>query len=74
MKKSQHVVPKPDDGWAVRKSEAGRASKVFSGQEEAVCYAREAAQRQGGELYLHRADGTIRGRSSFGEHPQKPRG
>ena len=74
MKKSQHVVPRNDGGWAVRKSGAGRASKVFLSQHEAVRYAREVARKEGGEMYVHRADGTIRDRSSYGNDPHLPKG
>jgi hypothetical protein len=39
---------------------------VFADQQEAVNYAKEAARKEGGVMYIHRADGTVRGRSSFG--------
>lgn len=65
-KKAQHVVPRMAGGWAVRKTGASRASKVFADQQEAVNYAKEAARKEGGVMYIHRADGTVRGRSSFG--------
>jgi hypothetical protein len=73
MKKSQHVVPRTDGGWAVRKSGAARASKVFTNQREAVRYAKDVAQKEGGEMYIHRFDGTIRDRSSYGNDTQPPK-
>jgi hypothetical protein len=74
MKKSQHVVPRTDGGWAVRKSGAARASKVFTNQEEAVKYAKDVARKEGGQMYIHRLDGTIRDRSSYGNDPHPSKG
>jgi hypothetical protein len=74
MKKSQHVVPRTEGGWAVRKTGAARASKVFANQQEAVKYAKEVAQKEGGAMYIHRSDGTIRDRSSYGNEPHPPKG
>lgn len=75
MKKSQHVVPRTHGGWAVRKAGAARASKVFTSQQEAVKYAKDLAQKEGGEMYLHRSDGTVRDRSSYGnDDPHPPKG
>ena len=64
VKNSQHVVPK-DGGWAVRKQGAVKATKVFSTQNEAVQFARNVARKQSGELFIHKADGTIRERQSY---------
>jgi hypothetical protein len=69
MSNSQHVVPNRDGGWAVRRSGAFRASRVFPTQRDAVQYAREIARRDGAELYVHRGDGTIRNRDSYGADP-----
>ena len=32
-------------------------------------YAREIARKEGAELYVHRGDGTIRDRDSYGVNP-----
>ena len=71
-KKGTHVVPR-DNGWAVRKEGASRASKIFTTQADAVKYARELAQKEKAELYVHRRDGTIRERSSYGNDPFPPK-
>ena len=68
-KSQQHVVPKHDGGWAVRRSGASRASRVFLTQRDAVEYAKEIARKESGELYVHRGDGTIRERDTFGADP-----
>jgi hypothetical protein len=65
----QHVVPSRDGGWAVRRSGASRASRLFPTQRDAVQYAREIARKEGAELYVHRGDGTIRDRDSYGVNP-----
>ncbi len=71
-KKDQHVVPR-SDGWAVRRSGAERASRVFANQADAVSHARNLAKEARGELYIHRRDGTIRERSSYGHDPVPPK-
>ncbi|PTQ84864.1 DUF2188 domain-containing protein [Nitrosomonas ureae] len=72
-KKSQHVVPNPNGGWSVRKTGASRASKVFEKQTEAIDYARTKARDEKTELYIHRRDGTIRERDSYGNDPMPPK-
>lgn len=74
MSKGLHVVPRADGGWTVRKTGASRASKVFCNQADAETYARDQAKKVSGELYIHRKDGTISGRDSFGKDPFPPRG
>jgi Uncharacterized protein conserved in bacteria (DUF2188) len=71
-KSQQHVVPNRDGGWAVRRSGAYRASRVFPTQRDAVQYAREIARKEGAELYIHRGDGTIKDRDSYGADPMAP--
>jgi len=72
-KKSRHVVPNKSDGWSVRKSGASRASKIFDTQKEAVDYARDQAKREKSELYIHKKDGTIRQKNSYGNDPCPPK-
>ena len=62
----QHVVPHQGGGWAVRRSGASRASRVFETQDDAVTYAKQLACKEGAELYIHRGDGTITNRDSCG--------
>ena len=69
---SQHVVPR-HGGWAVRKQGAVKATKVFSTQDEAIQFARNVAKKQSGELFIHKADGTIRERKSYCQ-PAPPQG
>jgi hypothetical protein len=65
-KNSQHVVPNPDGGWNIRKSGAVKASKHFDKKQDAVIWAREISQNQHSELVIHKADGTIQAKDSYG--------
>lgn len=73
MGKNQHVVPH-DDGWAVRGEGNERATSVHNTQREAIDAAREIAQNQESELFIHNRDGEIRERNSYGNDPFPPRG
>jgi Uncharacterized protein conserved in bacteria (DUF2188) len=73
MKRDQHVVANPRGGWSVRHTGAARASRVFERQEDAVRYARQVAKRESTELYIHRRDGTIKERDSYGHDPLPPK-
>lgn len=72
--KGHHVVTNLNGGWSVIRSGAERASKTFSTQQDAVGYARDAARKSQGELYVHGRDGRIRERNSYGRDPFPPKG
>lgn len=65
-KNSQHVLPNPNGGWSVLKSGASRATRTFDTQKKAINYARQLSRTQGTELYVHKRDGTIRSKDSYG--------
>jgi hypothetical protein len=67
LKKSQHVVSNPNGGWSVLRSGAARATRVFDNKEDAVSFARTLAEKERTELYVHRRDGTIQQRDSYGQ-------
>lgn len=73
-KKGTHVVPR-DGGkkWAVKKEGLSKASKTFTNQADAVKFAKEQAQKEKAELYVHRRDGTIRDRRSYGNDSSPPK-
>lgn len=59
---SRHVV-KTADGWAVKKTGADPASKIFDTQKEAVVAAKRTTDRTAaGFVFIHGRDGRIRGR------------
>ena len=72
-KKSNHVVPSKDKGWAVKKSGASKASKKFETKEKAVKYAKDISKREKTELYIHKKDGRIQNKNSYGNDPVPPR-
>jgi len=73
MKKDQHVAPNPRGGWSVRHTGAARATRVFETQKDAIDFARRVARKESSELYIHRRDGTIKERDSYGYDPFPPR-
>lgn len=72
--KNIHVV-KTDTGWAGKREGATRASFTGRTQAEVAAQARTVAQREKGEIFIHRADNAqIRDRSSFGNDDFPPEG
>ena len=55
---SVHVISHKD-GWAVRRSGASRASKVYDKRTQAITRARSVAKKASGTLVIHGEDGRI---------------
>jgi hypothetical protein len=72
MGKNQHVVPN-DGGWGVRGEGNDRLTSRHDTQAEAIDAAREIAINQQSEVVIHRPDGRIRDRDSYGNDPFPPR-
>jgi len=72
MAKNKHVVPHGSE-WAVRGEGNGRPTSIHRTQAEAIEAAREIARKQHGELVIHRSDGRIRDRDSYGIDPLPPK-
>lgn len=70
--KNQHVVPHPQ-GWAVKSEGATKATKVVPTQKEAIDAARPIAQNQQSEVVIHRPNGQIRDKDSYGSDPNPPK-
>lgn len=73
MGKNQHAVPHGDQ-WAVQGAGNSKATRVVPTQAEAVKIARDIARNQGSELFIHRPNGQIRDRDSYGNDPFPPKG
>ena len=73
MGKNQHVVPHKG-GFAVKGAGNERATKVVHTQKEAITIAREIAKNQGSEMFIHRTNGQIRERNTYGNDPHPPKG
>jgi hypothetical protein len=68
-KQSQHVVPNSEGRWRVLRSGAARATRVFESKEDAVGFAKTRAKKAHADVYVHRRDGTIQERDSYGQDP-----
>lgn len=71
-KKSNHVVPS-SSGWAVKKSGSIKASRTFETKDKAISYGRELSKHEKTELYIHKQNGMIQNRNSYGNDPHPPR-
>lgn len=71
-KKNQHVV-KRDEGWAVRGERNSRDTSRHSTQDQAIDKARSIAKNQRSEVVIHRPDGRIRDKDSYGNDPFPPK-
>ena len=72
-KKNQHVVPHKD-GWAIKGAGNERATSVHETQQQAIDQARDIARTQQSELIIHRSDGRIRDKNSYGKDHFPPKG
>lgn len=76
MARNERHVVRRDDGWAVAKPDARRASSVHDTQAEAIARGRQIVGRAGGgELVIHDRAGRIRdlGTIRTGHDPLLPR-
>ncbi len=74
MGKNQHVTLHPDGGWQVKGDNNIRATVRTSTQGEAIDIARDIARNQQSELVIHRRNGQIRDKDSYGKDPFPPKG
>ena len=72
MGKNQHVVP-VDGEWGVRGEGNDRLTSIHDTQAEAIDAARGIAINQSSEVVIHRRDGRIRDKDSYGNDPIPPR-
>lgn len=74
MGTNQHVTPHPNGGWQVKGAGNSRATVRTDTQIEAINIGRSIARNQGSELIIHRPNGQIRAKDSYGNDPYPPRG
>ena len=72
-RKNQHVVPRKR-GWAVKGAGNEKATAIHSTQQSAIIQARDIARNQGSEMLIHRTNGRIRERNTYGKDPYPPDG
>ena len=71
-RKNQHVTPHPD-GWAVKAAGASRVTSVHRSQRVAIKRAVKIAKNKKSDVVIHRKDGKIRDRDSYGNDPCPPK-
>lgn len=71
-KKNQHVVPKGKD-WEVKGEGNIRATAIVNTQAKAIKIAKEIAINQKSEVVIHRPNGTIRDKDSYGHDSNPPK-
>lgn len=71
-KNNQHVVPRGKE-WAVKGEGNSRKTAIVDTQAEAIKIAREIAINKKSEVVIHRPDGTIRDKDSYGHDPNPPK-
>jgi len=74
MGKEQHVMTHPDGGWQVKGAGNSKATVRTNTQSEAIKIARDIAINQKSEVVIHRTNGQIRDKNSYGNDPFPPRG
>ena len=62
---SLHVVLALNGGWSVRRYGAQRAWRHFARKTAAVDWVRKVVQARGGELFIHRQDGSIQAHNQY---------
>ncbi len=73
MGKNQHVTP-IGDKWQVKGAGNSKATAITNTQKEAQQIAREIAKNQKSEVVIHRPNGQIRDKDSYGNDPFPPKG
>jgi len=73
MGKNQHVVPH-NNKWGVRGAGNEKVTKVADTQKQAINIAKEIAKNQKSEVVIHRPNGQIRDKDSYGNDPFPPKG
>lgn len=72
-KKNQHVVPRGNN-WAVQGAGNEKATRIVSTQSEGIKIAKEIAINQKSEMFIHRPNGQIRERNTYGKDNFPPKG
>lgn len=73
MGKNQHVVPH-NGKWAVRGEGNSWVTRMYETQRQAQSAARRIAIKEKSEVVIHRPNGQIRDKDSYGNDPYPPKG
>ena len=74
MARNQHVTPHPNGGWQVKGAGNSRATVRTATQKAAIQIAIEISKNQKSEMVIHRTNGQIREKNSYGNDPCPPKG
>ncbi len=74
MKKNQHVTPHRDGGWQVKGVGNRKATVRTKTQSDAINIATDIAKNKQSEVVIHRRNGQIRDKNSYGNDPFPPKG
>lgn len=74
MGKNQHVTYRKDGKWQVIGDGNSKATAVTRTQADAIKVARDIAVNQKSEVVIHRINGQIRDKNSYGNDPFPPKG
>lgn len=72
-KKNYHVVPDGKKGWSNKKEGSSRPKSRHRKQRAAIDAAKKQAKKDGVEVVIHRKNGRIRDKDSYGNDPCPPR-
>lgn len=73
-KTDTHVMTAIRGGWSVRKAGAERALRTFLVKGAAISYGRSIARGNNADLIIHKRDGRISDRISYGSHSGPTKG
>ena len=74
MAKNQHITPHPNGCQQVKGAGNSRATVRTETQKQAIDIGRSIARNQQSELVIHRPNGQIRDKDSYGNDPFPPNG
>ncbi|MDQ0067760.1 DUF2188 domain-containing protein [Chryseobacterium lathyri] len=73
MKKNVHVTPKGEN-WQVKTANSSKAYRIVDTQKKAIQIAKNVATNNQSELLIHRQNGQIRAKDSYGNDTFPPKG
>ena len=74
MSNNQHVTPHKNGGWQVKGAGNSKATARTPTQAQAINVAKNIAINQKSEVVIHRPNGQIRDKNSYGNDPHPPKG
>ncbi len=66
-KKNQHIIPKKDGKWGVKKAGSTKVTGIYSTKKEAISVGKSFAKNQKSALIVHDKTGKIQTKKSFSD-------